>query len=123
MSGIRKDGITYLSKWIENPDLVVVSKKYNAEESWTGRAVWWFDIPVEKVESNPDQIYYLLCEKENREFHILQVPNQFFIENMDKFEVRYNHKIRLHLEVEKDNCFVDQRGQGEVNFSSYLMGV
>jgi len=121
MSEIRKHGITFLSKKIDNPDLVVVSKKYTAEESWTGRAAWWFDIPIENVENNPDHTYYLLCEKDNREFHILQVPNQFFMDNMGKFEVRYNDKIRLHLDAKNSSCFVDQRGTGKVDFSSYLM--
>ena len=121
MSEIRKHGIDYLSKKINNPELVVVSKKYTAEQSWTGRAAWWFDIPTEAVENNIEQTYYLLCEKDNREFHILQVPNQFFVDNMEKFEVRYNDKVRLHLEAEKKNYFIDQRGQGKVDFSAYLM--
>ena len=121
MSEIRKHGIDYLSKKIDNPELVVVSKKYTAEQSWTGRAAWWFDIPTEAVENNIEQTYYLLCEKDNREFHILQIPNQFFIDNMEKLEVRYNDKIRLHLEAEKKNYFIDQRGQGKVDFSAYLM--
>lgn len=121
MSEIRKHGIAYLSKKVDNPDLVAVSKKYTAEQSWTGRAAWWFDIPTEHIKNSIEQTYYLLCEKDNREFHVLQVPNQFFSDNIDKFEVRYNDKIRLHLEAEKKKCFVDQRGHGKVDFSSYLM--
>lgn len=121
MPDIRKRGIAYLSKRTNNPELIAVSKEHTAEESWTGSPVWWFDISIDKIQSNPDQVYYLLCEKGNREFHILQVPNKFFIDNMDKFESRYDNKIRLHLDTEQDNRFVDQRGPGKMDLSSYLM--
>ncbi len=121
MSEIRNRGLEYLSKRVNDAELVAVSKKYSTEESWTGEAAWWFDIPKENVENNPEGIYYLLCEKDNRDFHILQVPNRFFIEHMDGFEVRYNNRIRLHLDANESSIFIDQRGHGKVAFTSYLL--
>ena len=121
MSDIRKRGIAYLSKRVKKFALVAVSKKYCAEESWTGKEAWWFDIPIDKVKVQPDELYYLLCEKENGEFHILRVPNKFLIDNMDQFETRYDNKIRVHMDAEETARFLDQRGTGKVDLSPYVI--
>ena len=121
MSDIRKRGIAYLSKQVDGFVLVAVSKKYSAEESWTGKEAWWFDIPIDKVKAQPDELYYLLCEKENGEFHILRVPNKFLIDNMDQFETRYDNKIRVHMDAEETARFLDQRGTGKVDLSPYVI--
>ena len=54
MSNIRKRGVAYLHKALgrEPSGAVAASKYFRAEESWTGKATWWFDLPIKKVKNN-----------------------------------------------------------------------
>ena len=123
MSETRKNGLAFLASKDIDAGLVAVSKKYSAEESWTGSPAWWFDIPIKNIKDNPENYYYLLCDKEDGEFYILNVPNHFLISNLSKFEDGYSNKIRLHLDAISPHFFIDQRGDGKVDFSNYLMDI
>ena len=50
---------------------VAVSKYFRAEESWTGKATWWFDLPIKKVKNNRRGIYYLLGKKRKSGFVVI----------------------------------------------------
>ena len=122
MTDTRKRGIEYLKQalWAKVSPCIAVSKLYPPEESWTKGYVWWFDLPIDKIDKYLDRDYYLVCEKKGKGFSILKVPNHFLKKNLGKFEIQ-NKRIRLHLGVVKDTLFIDQRGKGNVDFSSYLI--
>jgi len=125
MSNIRTRGGAYLHKALgrEPSGAVAVSKYFRAEESWTGKATWWFDLPIKKVKNNRRGIYYLLGKKRKSGFVVLKAPNMFLIDNLKKFETRYRGNIRLHLAVEGKNRLVDERGQGRVDFSRFELTI
>ena len=125
MSNIRKRGVVYLHKALgrEPSGAVAVSKYFRAEESWTGKATWWFDLPIKKVKNNRRGIYYLLGKKRKSGFVVLKAPNMFLIDNLKKFETRYRGNIRLHLAAESKNRLVDERGQGRVDFSRFELTI
>lgn len=125
MSNIRKIGVAYLHKALgrEPSGAVAVSKYFRAEESWTGKATWWFDLPIKKVKNNRRGIYYLLGKKRKSGFVVLKAPNMFLIDNLKKFETRYRGNIRLHLVAEDKNRLVDERGQGRVDFSRFELTI
>ncbi len=57
--------------------------------------------------------------KRKSAFVIMKVPNKFLIENLKKFETRYDNKVILHLAAYKENWLVDERGKGRVDFSRF----
>ena len=73
MSNIRKRGVAYLHKALgrEPSGAVAASKYFRAEESWTGKATWWFDLPIKKVKNNRRGIYYLLGKKRKSGFVVI----------------------------------------------------
>jgi len=121
MSNIRKRGVAYLHKALgrEPSGAVAVSKYFRAEESWTGKATWWFDLPIKKVKNNRRGIYYLLGKTKKSGFVVLKVSNKFLADNLKKFETRYQDRIRLHITAEGANQLVDERGKGQVDFSRF----
>lgn len=120
MSNIRKRGITYLQKRFGYiPSLIAVSKFFRAEESWTGKPAWWFDLPIKKVRKKKEGVYYLLGKARKSDYVILKVPNKFLRDHLKKFEIRYRRCIRLHIAAEGENRLVDERGKGRVDFSRF----
>jgi len=123
MSTIRTRGLEYLRKRGKelNSKFVSVSKYFTPEESWTKKATWWFDLKIQKIKENPEENYYLLCEKSLDEFYVLKVPNRFFIDNLEKFDSKQKGVIRLHLEAEGNSLFEDQRSADKVHFSQFVI--
>ncbi len=121
MTDFRNELIEYLKQylWAKISSCISVSKLYPPEESWTKGYAWWFDLPIDNIDRYLDRDYYLMCEKKDKGFYILKVPNKFLKKNLGKFEIQ-KEKIRLHLGAEKEILFIDQRGKGKVDFSSYL---
>jgi len=121
MFNIRKKGIAYLHKALGcGPSgAVAVSKYFRAEESWTGKPTWWFNLPIKKVKGIKRGVYYLLGKDKNSGFVILKVPTKFLRDNLKKFETRYQAQIRLHLTAEGKDRLVDERGKGRVDFSRF----
>lgn len=125
MSDTRKKALAYLRKKgfrDVSEELLSASKLFKPEESWTGKAAWWFDLPIERIKKNKEKYYYLLGarNKHKTDFVILKVPNKRLIENLEGFETRYNNIIRLHLAACKGtNRLVDERGEGKVPFSKF----
>jgi len=121
MFNMRKKGIAYLYKALgcEPSGAVAVSKYFKAEESWTGKPTWWFNLPIKKIKSDKRGYYYLLGKEKNSGFVILKVPTKFLRDNLKKFETRYQEQIRLHLTAEDKSWLVDERGKGHVDFSRF----
>ena len=80
-------GINYLQNILghELAGPIAVSKYFEAHESWTQKPTWWFNLPIEKIESALDKNYYLVGEAKNigKEFIVLSVPNRFLLDNID----------------------------------------
>ena len=124
MSDIREKGIEYLKKTFgyESSELIAVSKFYEAEESRTKKPTYWFDLPVEKIETRLDKNYFLVGENKNGGFIVLRVPNRFLWDNITKFDTDYNNAIRLHLAAYRENWLVDERvNENRVNFISFKL--
>ena len=100
-------------------DPVAVSKLFKARESWTREPAWWFDLPIRKVKSNRQGVYYLLGEARKSSFVVLEVPSEFLMRNLGKFDTRYRDNIRLHIAAEGVNRFVDERVKSGVDFSRF----
>ncbi len=122
MPDTRRRGIRYLHKRLGYiPSLISTSKFFRAEESWTRNVTWWFNLPIKKVRKKKKDYYYLVGIKRKSGFATLKVPNKFLIENLKKFETRYENKIILHIKAEGKNQFVDERGKGRVDFSKFKL--
>ena len=123
MSDTRKKALAHLGKVVVDVslNLVSASKFFEPEESWTQKETWWFNLPIKKIRANKKKDYYLLGahNKKKSTFVILKVPNKFLIENLKKFETRYDNKVILHLAAYKENRLVDERGKGRVDFSQF----
>ncbi len=100
-------------------DPVVVSKFFEAKESWTREPAWWFDLPIRKVKNNRQGVYYLLGKARKSGFVVLKVPNEFLMRNLRKFDTRYRDNIRLHIAAEGANRFVDERVKSGMDFSRF----
>ncbi len=56
------------------------------------------------------------------EAHRLRVPVAYLLEQWEKICIREdNNKLSLILSAESSNMFVDERGNGKVGFSKYLI--
>jgi hypothetical protein len=122
MLDTRKKALAYLRKKgfrDVSERLVSASKFFKPEESWTGKATWWFDLPIEKIKRMQKEYYYLLGEWGEERFVVLKVPNKFLLANMDHFDTKYMRRIRLHLAAYDENWLVDERGKGKVPFSEF----
>ena len=123
MTDTRQRGMEYLKKTLleQISPCIAVSKLYTPEESWTKDYAWWFDLPLDRIDTYLDRDYYLLCENKDEGFHILRIPNRFLKDNIDEFTIQDESVIRLHLGAAEDILFIDQRGSGKVDFSSFLV--
>jgi len=121
MSKIRKQGLAYLRRMpgYRPSEPAAVSRFYKAEESWTGKCAWWFDLPIQTIKRNKLSNYYLLGQSRKGGFTVLEVPNSFLLKNLKEFETRYQNRVRLHIAAEGKNQFVDERGKGNVDFSRF----
>ena len=121
MSDTRKRALAYLQKVAgEVPgNLVSASKLFKSEESWTQKETWWFDLPINKIELNANDNYYLVCESGNDKFVALRVPNKFLLDNRDRFDTKSGNIIRLHLAAYSENWLVDERVENGVDFSQF----
>lgn len=100
-----------------SPDVghIKVSKYYTAGESWTSSEVWWFDIPLDRLnKAAPDHIH-LLCQKavSSQDFFHLEVPNSVLLHavNSHSVEVTPQSVVRLHLSARSVDRFVDLRAR------------
>jgi hypothetical protein len=123
MSDTRQKGLAYLQRKLQDKptELVSTSRFFPPEKSWTKKEAWWFNLPIKKIRANKEKEYYLLGARNEKksDFVIVKVPNKFFIENLKRFETRYNNNILLHLDAYKENWLVDGRGKGKVDFSRF----
>ncbi len=121
MSDTRKRALAYIRKTVGDVPVkfVSASKLFKSEESYTKKEAWWFDLPINKIESNVDNDYYLACESGKDNFVVLKVSNRFLLDNRDRFDTKSNDMIRLHLAAYPENWLVDERVKNGVDFSQF----
>jgi hypothetical protein len=85
--------------------------------------VWWFDIPVSKIESSAyEHIHLLLYDRHSDRLHHLQVPVKYFRQNLARLVVRQDRgTISLELSSNNSKLFRDVRPTGDsVEFRQFL---
>jgi hypothetical protein len=122
---IRKDALDWFnSKFHIISDEVYTSKFYTPNESWSNSRVWFFQIPLEVINSNPPRKIHLICENhlEGEPFIYLKVSSLFFLKNLNSFEVSQKEKIaRIYLSAEAVDMFREVRGKGKTDFRPFLI--
>lgn len=120
---IRKPALDWFqSKYPVESGEVFTSKFYTAQESWSNSRVWFFQILLEVVNSNPPVKIHLICENhlEGDAFIYLKTSSLFFLKNLNSFETDLKEKVvRIYLSAEAVNMFTEVRGKGKVDFKSF----
>jgi hypothetical protein len=84
---------------------------------------WWFDLPLEKVESTECEKVFLAGEHEpGCDFHTLNVPVSYILENLNGLCVtagKAGKIVRLHLSARPEDWLVDLRGKGHIPFAQF----
>jgi hypothetical protein len=104
--------------------IVCTSKFYVPQKSRTRKSAWWIEVDKSKVSMSPSSMVYLVCEKapEEEDFHYLRLPGSYLLENQDKLDIRRDkNKFSMFLSAEQENLFQDERGDGKVSFSQFLV--
>jgi hypothetical protein len=121
MPDTRKRALVYLQKVAGEVSgkLVSTSKFFRPEESWTKKETWWFNLSIDRIRLASNEFCYLMGEYQTNGFVVLKVPNQFLLDNLDKFDTKTANKIQLHLAAYPENWLVDERVGNGVNFSQF----
>jgi hypothetical protein len=121
---IKADAIGWLSSnfGVKSP-ATYASKFYVPEKSRTKRSAWWVEIPRSTLQSPGSSEVHLLCQKapDVADFHYLRVPIDFLRAQLSRLATRESNQISLFLSAEPEEMFMDQRGQGRVDFSGFLV--
>lgn len=120
---IRKTAVDWFKTkfQLENGE-IYTSKFYTPQESWSNTRVWFFQIPLEVVNSQPVKKIHLICENhlEGDSFIYLKTSSLFFLKNLSSFDVDQKEKvIRIYLSAEAVNMFTEVRGKGKVDFKTF----
>lgn len=115
-------------QWVKfkYPDIegdIVTSKFYTPAESWSNTRVWFFQIPLSKVEPNKIKYIHLISENHlsGEPFIYLKVPTLFLLKNKNLFEVDNKQKnILIYLSAEAVDMFKEVRKGSKLDFSKYL---
>ena len=122
---IRKEALAWFrSKHSIASDEIFASKFYTPQESWSNSRVWFFQIPLDVVNSNPVKKFHLLCQNhlEGVAFIYLRVSSLFFLKNLSSFDVDQKEKVvRIYLSAESVDMFKEVRGKGKVDFKSFIV--
>jgi hypothetical protein len=122
---LRTEAVDWFkSKYQIDSDEIYTSKFYTAQESWSNSRVWFFQIPLEVINSNPIKKIHLVCENhlEGEPFIYFKVSSLFFLKNLDSFDVDKKEKVvRIYLSAEAVNMFMEVRGKGKIDFKGFRM--
>ena len=121
---IRKEALDWFnSKFdVENGE-IFTSKFYTPQESWSDSRVWFFQIPLEIVNSNPVKKIHLICKNHlnGEPFIYLKLNSLFFLKNLNSFDAdQKENVVRIYLSAEAVNMFMEVRGKGKVDFKAFL---
>ncbi len=103
---------------------IFTSRLYPPEQSWTGRAAWWVQVPVHRLHALGEGAVHLVCEARpgGRDFHYLRVPGAYLRDHLaDLDAVDDGRTISLFLSAEPDARFRDERGPGRLEFARFAV--
>jgi hypothetical protein len=106
----------------DDKNKIYTSKYYTPDESWPKTRVWWLQFPETAVDINKYNYVNLICQVApgDNDFHHLKVPSKYLREHLDKFH-RIGEKIDLYLSANPETLFVEERGEGRLDFSKFLI--
>ncbi len=113
----------FSSNYGEPKSKMYSSKYYLPEESWPKKAVWWFEIPIHLIEKSEEHFIDLVCQiaPDNTDaFYYLKVSVRFLHEHLKSFHVN-GDRMSIYLSAEPDKLFVEERGNGALNFKPFLV--
>ncbi|MDZ4809818.1 MAG: hypothetical protein SGI96_16375 [Bacteroidota bacterium] len=101
---------------------IYTSKFFLPDESWPKKSVWFPQIPVKVINSNLSGYINIFCEvaPDKNDFHYLRVPAKFLHSHLEKFG-KLNGKIALYLSTDTKWLFIEERGEGNLNFKNFLV--
>lgn len=122
---IRKDAIDWFKSrfGIESGE-IYTSKFYTPQESWSNTRVWFFQVPLEIINSNPAKKIHLICENhlKGERFIYMRVSSLFFLKNLNSFDTDEKEQVaRIYLSAEAVNMFTEVRGKGKIHFKQFLV--
>ena len=122
-NNIRKAALSWFrSKYQIESDKIFTSKFYTPQESWSNTRVWFFQIPLDVIHSNPPEKIHLICENHlaGEPFIYLRVSSLFFLKNLGSFDVDQKEKVaRIYLSAVSADIFKEVRGKGKIDFNPY----
>jgi hypothetical protein len=104
MSNIGSAGRDWFGKNSKN---IAVSKYYEAIESYPGISVWWFSVPLAKLQTmRTGESFYLVSQKHVgiiTEWYLLEVPKSYLL---DQYVLGNLATLgeKLSLELSTGNC-------------------
>ncbi len=123
-TNIRNKALQWFkSKYPDIEQDLITSKFYTPIESWSNTRVWFFQIPLTKVEPNKIKYIHLISENHlsGEPFIYLKVPTLFLLKNKHLFEVDNKQKnILIYLSAEAVDMFKEVRKGSKLDFSKYL---
>jgi hypothetical protein len=102
---------------------IFTSRYYPAAESWTGRAAWWVQLPVSRINALGGGSVHVVCEAGPNEsgYHYLRVPAPFLREHLESLDRPGDGRmVSLFLSADRETRFRDERGPGGVDFAPFL---
>ena len=101
---------------------IFTSRLYPSEQSWTGRAAWWVQIPVHRVQAIGAGAVHVVCERGpgGRDFHYLRIPGAYLREHHADLDAPDDGRaLSLFLSAEAETRFRDERGPGRLDFAPF----
>ena len=103
---------------------IFTSRFYPAEQSWTGRAAWWVQLPVHRLEALGAGAVHLVLQAvpDRPEFHYLRLPAAVLRDNLAGLDLPGDGRmVSLFLSAEPATRFRDERGTAQLDLSPFLL--
>jgi len=101
---------------------IYTSKYYTPEESWPKTHVWWLQFPETAIDTSKYDYVNFICQvaPSKNDFHYLKVPTKYLHNHLNKFH-RIKEMIDLYLSANPHSLFIEERGEGRLDFSRFLI--
>jgi len=120
---MRSDALKWLKENYGNTAArIYTSKYYTPEESWPKIPVWFFNFSLSAIDAKQYDYVNLVCQVAPgiNDYHYLRVPTKFLNEHLKKFH-RIKENISLYLSAHPDTLFIEERGEGRLDFSKFIV--
>lgn len=114
----------FLSNYSSDKNKIYTSRYYTPENSWPKTHVWWLQIPLKAIDKQKYDYVNLICQaapNENK-FYYLKVPTKYLHKHLEKFH-RLKGKISLYLSANPKTLFIEERGNGSLDFSGFVVRI